>query len=151
MFDSASYIGYSITTEAFYAPIMIKIVIRFSCFLSLLVAKEGFAQGCLLTNYDPFNKVFNVPTSTGSRTFVAGNGRNFVLWENVCGPHTYIQILSSPSGNCQVQGVSQVGTYYPVVSLPFTRTCALPIDDYIWGLMPVISGVVYAFRKKLFV
>ncbi|QXV64868.1 hypothetical protein INP83_17545 [Mucilaginibacter sp. 21P] len=108
------------------------IAIAILCFF---VSNKVYAQGCLIPNYDPYNKVFNVPTSTGARTFLAGNGRNFVLWQGVCGPHTYVATTSSPNGSCTVQGITQTGTYYPTVSTPFTSPCPVPLDDHIWVVL----------------
>ena len=115
------------------------------CLFLVLIAARSSAQGCLIRNYDPYNKVFNYLTS--SRTFAPGNGKNFVLWEGVCGPHTYIQLLSPRNGNCTVTGIG-TGEYYPIVSTPFTAPCALPLDDYIWVMILFAGGISYALIRK---
>ena len=127
---------------------MLKVWIQLIIVSIVLSVEKSVAQGCLLMNYDPYNKVFNVPSAPGSKVFLAGNGRNFVWWQGVCGPHTYVMTTSNPSGTCTVQGVTQTGTYYPTVSAPFTSPCPIPLDGYVWGLMGAVSGGFYFFTKK---
>ncbi|MDQ1142855.1 MAG: hypothetical protein ABWZ79_00295 [Pedobacter agri] len=46
--------------------------------LFYFISFSAFSQGCLIANYDQFDKVFNRPTSSGATTFTPGNGYNFV-------------------------------------------------------------------------
>jgi len=128
---------------------MNKLFFRLLCVFLILCVKESHAEGgCLIENYDPYNKIFTTPTTPGGKTFIPGNGNNFVRWENVCGPHTYVQTLSGSSGTCQVSIINRTGIYFPSVSAPFTRPCSLPLDDYIWILIFIVGGAFYYFLKK---
>lgn len=48
----------------------------------ILTISNSYGQGCVINNYNGFNRVFNNQTSAGARTFFPGNGNNFVRWEN---------------------------------------------------------------------
>jgi len=104
----------------------------------MIFSNKVIAQGCLINAFDQYNKVFNKPTASGATTFESGDGKNFVRWEGQCGPHIYIETLSTPSGTCSVDG--RQGDYYPVVSAPFPRTCDVPIDENI--LVLILASVV---------
>ncbi|WP_231465076.1 hypothetical protein [Pedobacter sp. Leaf132] len=111
---------------------------------------DSNAQGCAIDNYNNFNRVFNAPTGAGARTFLPGNGRNFVRWEGVCGPHTYVSITSTANGTCSVteSGVTRNGIYYPTVSSPFTSACPVPLDDYIIYLIIVVGTISYFHLRR---
>ncbi len=119
-------------------------------FISILLSSQiCYSQGCVINNYNGFNRVFIRPTGD-PRVFQPGNGNNFVRWEGNCGPHTYVQTTSSPNGTCTVteNNVTTSGTYYPTVSGTFTRACNVPLDDHIWWMILILMPLTYFFFRR---
>ncbi|WP_316801407.1 hypothetical protein [Pedobacter frigidisoli] len=127
-----------------------KIRLTLAALLTIFVTQSSSAQGCLINNYDQFDKVFNKPTAAGATTFIPGNGNNFVNYTGTCGPHTYIQVFGAPSGSCSVteNQVTKTGQYYTNVSQPFTQACNVPLDDNICWLLLSTGMLTYYFIKR---
>lgn len=105
---------------------MFKVLISFSLLIS--ISKAGLAQtGCLVLNFDSYSKVFN--NHETSTQFYTGDGNNFVWWEGVCGPHTYIATSGASQGTCTLNGSTRTGQIY-AISGTFTAPCGVPLDDY---------------------
>ncbi|RZJ74727.1 MAG: hypothetical protein EOO45_07735 [Flavobacterium sp.] len=121
-------------------------------FLSLIfISTLCYSQGCVINNYNGFNRVFITPTAADPKKFQPGNGNNFVRWEGTCGPHTYVQTTSVANGSCTVteSGNTRTGDYYPTVSGTFTRTCNVPLDDHIWWIMLLLIPLTFLYFRKL--
>ena len=116
---------------------------------SFAFCQVSYGQGCVINAYNGFNRVFITPTAVGARTFQPGNGNNYVRWEGVCGTHTYVETTSLASGTCSVteSGVTRQGTYFPTVSLPFTRVC-VPLDDHLYWVFLLIVPISYFYIRK---
>lgn len=119
-------------------------------FSTLFVSQVCYSQGCVINNYNGFNRVFITPTAADPRKFQPGDGKNFVRYENVCGTHTYVRTLSTSSGTCSVTegSTTRTGTYYPTVSGTFTMPCNVPLDDHIWWMMVMLIPVTYFYFRK---
>ncbi|ARS38490.1 hypothetical protein CA265_01835 [Sphingobacteriaceae bacterium GW460-11-11-14-LB5] len=105
---------------------MLKILLSF--LISLVISLTAAAQtGCLVLNFDTYNKVFN--NHETATQFYTGDGNNFVWWEGVCGPHTYLATSGSPQGTCTLNGSSKTGQIY-TISTTFEAPCGLPLDDH---------------------
>ncbi|QNN43045.1 hypothetical protein [Pedobacter roseus] len=107
--------------------------------------------GCLVLNYDSpdYSKVFNAVSS--GTVYKTGNGVNFVLYEGVCGPHTYVSISGSSQGTCTLLGDSMHTGQIYTVSQTFQAPCGVPIDDYVvFLLLPVSLIGVWSFKKQSF-
>lgn len=103
--------------------------------------------GCLVLNFDAYNKVFNNHQTTTQ--FYTGDGNNFVWWEGVCGPHTYLATSGPSLGTCTLNGSTKTGQIY-AISGTFTAPCGVPLDDYDIFLL-ISSGVLgtLVLRNKL--
>jgi len=105
---------------------VLKVLISLSLLIS--VSRVGLAQtGCLVLNFDSYSKVFN--NHETATQFYTGNGNNFVWWEGVCGPHTYIATSGPSLGTCTLNGSTKTGQIY-AISGTFTAPCGVPFDDY---------------------
>ncbi|QIL40687.1 hypothetical protein G7074_16285 [Pedobacter sp. HDW13] len=80
-----------------------------------------------MLNFDTYSKVFNNHETTTQ--FYTGNGNNFVWWEGVCGPHTYIATSGPSLGTCTLNGSTRTGEIY-AISDTFAAPCGVPLDDY---------------------
>jgi hypothetical protein len=102
--------------------------------------------GCLVLNFDAYSKVFN--NHETSTQFYTGDGNNFVWWEGVCGPHTYLATSGNSLGACTLNGSTKTGQIY-AISGTFTAPCGLPLDNYsIVLLFCSAIGGFYIIRKK---
>ncbi|MGM9477303.1 hypothetical protein ACS5PU_12765 [Pedobacter sp. GSP4] len=120
--------------------------VLFSLFITLFMSGIAFAQtGCLVLNFDAYNKVFN--NHETATQFYTGNGNNFVWWEGVCGPHTYIATAGPPLGACTLNGSPKTGQIY-AISGTFTAPCGIPLDDYVVLLFVISSLVGYCLIKR---
>ncbi|MGN7986719.1 hypothetical protein ACTJKC_05220 [Pedobacter sp. 22226] len=125
---------------------MVKIL---SLLLILLTTSFGaVAQtGCLVLNFDTYSKVFN--NHETSTQFYTGNGNNFVWWEGVCGPHTYLATSGPSLGPCTLNGSTKTGQIY-AISDTFTAPCGLPLDSYSIVLLFFSAiGGIYMLRKDV--
>ncbi len=105
---------------------MLKILLSF--LIALIISLTASAQtGCLVLNFDAYNKVFN--NHETATQFYTGDGNNFVWWEGVCGPHTYLATSGASQGTCTLNGSSKTGLIY-TISSTFEAPCGLPLDDY---------------------
>lgn len=121
-----------------------KILFSFSLLIS--IAKVSFAQtGCLVLNFDAYNKVFN--NHETSTQFYIGNGNNFVWWEGVCGPHTYIATSGPSLGTCTLNGSTKTGQIY-AISGTFIAPCGVPLDDASIILLLIAMFFGYYLIKK---
>ncbi len=127
---------------------MPKHILLFLIFLT--ISLSAIAQtGCLVLNYDSpdYSKVFNAVSS--GTVYKTGNGVNFVLYEGVCGPHTYVSISGSSQGTCTLLGDSMHTGQIYTVSQTFQAPCGVPIDDYvIFLLMPTSIVGIWLLKKK---
>ncbi|TCD28974.1 hypothetical protein EZ456_02090 [Pedobacter psychrodurus] len=100
-------------------------------------------------NFDAYNKVFN--NHETATQFYTGDGNNFVWWEGVCGPHTYLATSGSSQGPCTLNGSSKTGQIY-TISTTFQAPCGLPLDDYDVFLLVFagILGFLVIRNKSLF-
>lgn len=115
--------------------------ILFLIFIALSISICASAQtGCLVLNFDAYNKVFN--NHQTATQFYTGDGNNFVWWEGVCGPHTYLATSGPSLGTCTLVGSTKTGQIY-AISGTFTAPCGVPLDDYIIFLL-LSSGVLGA-------
>ncbi len=104
-----------------------KVLISLS--LLIFISNTSLAQtGCLVLNFDSYSKVFN--NHETATQFYTGDGNNFVWWEGVCGPHTYIATSGPSLGTCTLNGSTRTGQIY-AISGTFTAACGVPLDDYI--------------------
>jgi len=116
--------------------------VLFSLSLLIAVSNTGLAQtGCLVINFDTYSKVFNNHETTTQ--FYTGNGNNFVWWEGVCGPHTYIATSGPSLGTCTLNGSTKTGQIY-AISGTFTAPCGVPLDDYM-VLIILFFGLIGAY------
>lgn len=123
--------------------------ILFSLSLLVSIAKVSFAQtGCLVLNFDTYNKVFN--NHETSTQFYIGNGNNFVWWEGVCGPHTYIATSGPSLGSCTLNGSPKTGQIY-AISGTFTAACGVPLDDYsiLMALFFGLAGTYVIYNRRI--
>ncbi|GAA4197121.1 hypothetical protein GCM10022289_03870 [Pedobacter jeongneungensis] len=121
-------------------------------FILLFISICASAQtGCLVLNYDSpdYSKVFNAVSS--GTVYKTGNGVNFVLYEGVCGPHTYVSISGSSQGTCTLLGDSMHTGQIYTVSQTFQAPCGLPLDDYdvLLLVFAAIMGAVMLRNKPL--
>jgi len=121
-------------------------------FISLSISISVSAQtGCLVLNYDSpdYSKVFNAVSS--GTVYKTGNGVNFVLYEGVCGPHTYVSISGSSQGTCTLLGDSMHTGQIYTVSQTFQAPCGVPIDDndILLLVFAAIMGAVILKDKPL--
>jgi len=117
-----------------------KVLISLSLLIS--ISNAGLAQtGCLVLNFDTYSKVFNNHETTTQ--FYTGNGNNFVWWEGVCGPHTYIATSGPSLGVCTLNGSTRTGQIY-AISDTFAAPCGVPLDDYI-VLIALLFGLIGAY------
>ncbi|WP_316824813.1 hypothetical protein [Pedobacter miscanthi] len=105
---------------------MLKILFLLFISLSISIGASA-ATGCLVLNFDTYNKVFNNPET--STQFYTGNGNNFVWWEGVCGPHTYLATSGASLGPCTLNGSTKTGQIYSI-SETFMAPCGLPLDSH---------------------
>jgi len=124
--------------------------IFFFLLITLAISLTASAQtGCLVLNFDTYNKVFN--NHETATQFYIGNGNNFVWWEGVCGPHTYLATSGPSLGTCTLNGSTKTGEIY-AISGTFTAPCGVPLDDHDIFLL-VFAGLlgVYVLRSKCLV
>lgn len=121
---------------------LVKMVrILFLIFIALSISLCAPAQtGCLVLNFDAYNKVFN--NHQTATQFYTGDGNNFVWWEGVCGPHTYLATSGPSLGTCTLNGSTKTGQIY-AISGTFAAPCGVPLDGYDIFLL-VSSGVLGA-------
>lgn len=130
---------------------MKKIFLRIFLCIIIFPILATAQTGCVVKPFtDGFNKVFNTPVSAGSTQYEIGDNKNFVLWEGVCGPHTYLAVTSGPGGPCTLQGSSASGLIYTINPTTFPYPCPVPLDASIW-LIIIVSAPLgyYAIKRKL--
>lgn len=121
----------------------LKVILLF--FVLYISSFKLFAQnGCVVKNFDGFDKVFN-NLRTGNQ-YRSGDGNNFVLWAGACGPHQYIEVGQSLGTTCTLVGYPNTGTVWTIVRGPFGMPC--PIDNYVWFIMVSICGIGFVFIRK---
>lgn len=127
---------------------MFKILLSLLIILVISFTASAQATGCLVLNFDTYNKVFN--NHETATQFYIGDGNNFVWWEGVCGPHTYLATSGPSLGTCTLNGSPKTGQIY-AISGTFTAPCGLPLDDHDILLL-VFAGLlgVCMLRSKCF-
>lgn len=119
----------------------------FSLLITFAISLTASAQtGCLVLNFDTYNKVFN--NHETATQFYTGDGNNFVWWEGMCGPHTYLGTSGSSLGPCTLNGSTKTGEIY-AISSTFVAPCGLPLDNYD-VLLLVFAALLgtYTLRNK---
>jgi len=127
---------------------MVAKVIKILLSLFIFISVPGITSaqtGCLVINFDAYSKVFN--NHETATQFYTGNGNNFVWWEGVCGPHTYLATSGPSLGTCTLNGSPLTGQIY-AISSTFTAPCDLPIDDYIVFMLFGAALLGYCLIRK---
>ncbi|WP_156131415.1 hypothetical protein [Pedobacter kyungheensis] len=128
---------------------MFKVLLSLLIFISFSVTASA-QTGCLVLNFDAYSKVFN--NHETATQFYTGNGNNFVWWEGVCGPHTYIATSGNSLGPCTLNGSTKTGQIY-AISGTFTAPCGVPLDDYsiFMALFFGLAGTYVICNRRLLV